>query len=582
MTYRYSLLSLVLLSLPVGSLAQLAELDWVRSAGGAGYDVSWKVAPDGAGGLYVTGQFAGEADFDGDGLADVVSVGPGDVFVARYDAAGDLVWVRRAGGSGFDTGWAIASDSTGGAYVTGDFDGRADFDGDGLADVVSVGPGDVFVARYDAAGDLVWVRRAGGAEVEQARGIASDGTGVYVTGDFEASADFDDDGMPDVTVAADAFSDLFVVRYDTAGDLAWVRSAGEPPGYPFLNYDLGWGLAPDGEGGVYVTGQFGGVVDFDADGVPEIVNSGGGDLFVARYDAAGSFLWARSAQGRGPDFGFGIAADDAGGVYVTGEFLGDVDFDGDGTADVASAGLWDLFVARYDAAGSLVWVKSAGGGGSDTGYGAAADGAGGVYVTGDFKGAVDFDGDGTADATSAGGYDLFVARYDAAGDLAWVKSAGSVEGGDSDASRGVTTDGAGGVYIAGWLGGDADFDGDGAADVQNAGDYDAFVAKYRDPAGPPTQLDPLQVPAPVALMQASPNPFRSRTTLRFSTAETAPVRLALYDLMGREVRLLYEGSLPAGQVRSVQVPAQNLPAGVYFARLAGSGSSVVQRLVVVR
>ena len=143
--------------------------------------------------------------------------------------------------------------------------------------------------------------------------------------------------------------------------------------------------------------------------------------------------------------GFGIAVDGSGGVFVTGELRGTADFDpGPGTTTLTSNGDRDLFVARYAAStGSFDWAFGVGGSSDDEGNGIAVDGAGSVFVTGDFDDTVDFDpGPGTTTLTSNGDGDIFVARYDAAtGSLDWVSGAGSTQG---DNAEGIALDGAGG------------------------------------------------------------------------------------------------------------------------------------------
>ncbi|MDT9191286.1 MAG: SBBP repeat-containing protein, partial [Limnospira sp. PMC 894.15] len=102
------------------------------------------------------------------------------------------------------------------------------------------------------------------------------------------------------------------------------------------------------------------------------------------------------------DSGSGIAVDDAGNVYATGGFDGSIDINGDGTADLVSAGGTDAYIAKFNRDGALVWAQSIGGRSSDSGSGIAVDDAGNVYATGGFDGSIDINGDGTADLVSAG------------------------------------------------------------------------------------------------------------------------------------------------------------------------------------
>ena len=481
---RYFLCALLaaLVLLIVCPLQGHAQADWVRSAGGTDSDFGVGVAVDDAGNTYVTGTFEGSADFDGDGTADVTGAGGStDLFVAKYDAAGTLAWVLSAGGTGFDQSTGISVDGDGNVYVTGTFEGSADFNGNGAPDVTTAGGGDIFVAKYTAAGALAWVLGAGGSSSDEGGSIAVDDAGnAYVTGSFNLSADFDEDGTADVTTAGGG--DIFVAKYDAAGALAWVKSAGGSM------FDGGRGIAVDDAGNTYVTGNFRGSADFDGDGTDDVTSAGSGDIFVAKYDVTGALMRVQRAGGANSITSNGIAVDGSGDSYITGNFRGTADFDEDGSGDITSVdtqGGGDMFVAKYDAAGALAWARNAGSTSSDVGHGIAVDGAGDTYVTGDFNLSADFDGDGSADVTTAGSGDIFVAKYDAGGSLIDVDRAG---GTNSDGGAGIAADDAGNTYVTGFFNDSADFDEDGTDDVTGPGGFgDIFVARY-DASALPVEL----------------------------------------------------------------------------------------------
>src|SRR5439155_18267325 len=145
--------------------------------------------------------------------------------------------------------------------------------------------------------------------------------------------------------------------------------------------------------------------------------AGGFDIFVAKYSAAGSHLWSKRLGGTGDDFAFSLAVDGSGNVVVAGYFPGVVNFGG---GPLTSAGLNDLFVAKYTADGSYVWAKRLGGAANDRGAVVAVDGSGNVLMSGFYEGTVDFGG---GPMTSyAGGDNVFVAKYSAAtGAYLWSK-----------------------------------------------------------------------------------------------------------------------------------------------------------------
>jgi acyl-CoA thioesterase FadM len=206
-----------------------------------------------------------------------------------------------------------------------------------------------------------WTRQLGTSGWDMGYGIAVDGSGnVYVTGETEGGLD----GNPSA-----GGNDIFVVKYDSAGVKQWVRQLGTG------GWDVGYGIAVDGSGNVYVTGETEGGLD----GNP---SAGGNDIFVVKYDSAGVKQWVRQLGTGGWDVGYGIAVDGSGNVYVTGWTEGGLDGN-------PSAGLTDIFVVKYDSAGVKQWVRQLGTSGWDVGYGIAVDGSGNVYVTGETAGGLD-------------------------------------------------------------------------------------------------------------------------------------------------------------------------------------------------
>src|SRR5262249_47886409 len=171
-------------------------------------------------------------------------------------------------------------------------------------------------------------------------------------------------------------TDMFISKLDSnRGDFVWARSLGGS----FI--DNGTGIAVDGQGNVYTTGNFSDTVDFDPG--PGTFNLTGvvpsNDIFVSKLDPSGNFLWSGSTGGFCNDVDLGIAADGSGNVYTTGFFSDTADFDpGPGTFNLtsASAGIDDVFVSKLDPSGNFVWARSLGGSGIDDGTGLAVDGQG--------------------------------------------------------------------------------------------------------------------------------------------------------------------------------------------------------------
>ena len=227
---------------------------------------------------------------------------------------------------------------------------------------------------------------------------------------------------------------------------AWTRQLGTS------SFDENSGVSSDGLGSVYISGW--------TDGSFDGTNAGERDAFVAKYNASGTLEWTRQLGTSDLDGSLGVSADGVSSVYMSGTTWGNLE----GT----NVGRSDAFLSKYDTNGNLQWTRQFGTGAFDYSSGVSSDGLGSVYVTGVTEGRLD--------GTRAGVRDVFVAKYDASGTLQWTRQFGTS---GNDASGGVSADGLGSVYISGTT--------DGSLKGQNAGDFDAFVAKFRIDF--PTDLD---------------------------------------------------------------------------------------------
>lgn len=253
--------------------------------------------------IVITGYFADVAIFDTEKLK---SAGQRDIFIARYDGSGSLVWIEQAGGASNDEAYAIAADSLGNSIVVGRFTGTANFGLQHTLTSTSSDQSDIFIAKYDANGDTCWAVKAGGTGNDEAYGIATDSNGnVYVTGRV---------------FNGNSFFDVFIAKYSSAGQVQWETSAGGS------EYDEGTGITIDGSDNIVVTGRFTGTAIFGPGetNVTELTSAGGNDydVFVAKFNPSdGSLIWAKSAGGLGDDAGQGIALQEDK-IIVVGQFQG--------------------------------------------------------------------------------------------------------------------------------------------------------------------------------------------------------------------------------------------------------------------
>ena len=291
-----------------------------------------------------------------------------------------ITWIRQFGGltSSYDYVRSISVDASG-VYVGGDTTGT-------LSGETNVGGADAFLKKYDTTGNVTWTRQFGTILDDHLFAVVADTSGVYVAGDTLGT-------FPGQVAAGR--TDVFLLKYDTNGNVLWTRQFGSP------NYDFALAAGTDASG-VYVAGTTSGVL-------PGEINAGGDDAFLEKYDGSGNLLWTRQFGTASWDYARGVATD-ATGVYVAGNTLGV--FSGQ-----TNAGGVDTFLRKYAADGTYLWTREFGTAAHDVPSSIATD-ASGVYLIGATGGT--FPGE-----TRAGGYDVFLRKYDVDGNPQWTREFGT-------------------------------------------------------------------------------------------------------------------------------------------------------------
>ena len=462
------------------------NLIWAKSAGGTGSDGANCITALADNSSVAVGSFSNSATF-GQGEANQTvlnSAGGADIFIARYFPDGTLRWAKSAGGTNSDWANGIAALSNGSMVVTGPFGfataGTAVF-GQGEANetvLTSAGGPDIFIARYNPDGTLAWAKRAGGTNKEMGCAVAAPGdNSIVVIGYFEGSATFGESEPNETVLSSAGDLDVFIARYNLDGTLEWAKSAGG------VNADVGVGIIALSDDSTVLTGYFSGSATFGQGDPGETVldSAGSNDMFVARYNADGTLLWAKCAGGTDPDSGHGVSVLSDDSTVVTGSFASSATF---GKSEpnqtvLSSAGDYDMFIARYNPDGTLAWAKGAGSTDYDNGMAITALWDNSIAVAGLLTGAATF-GQGEPNETvltSAGNEDIFVARYDSNGIFAWAKRAGGTA---SDWAEAIAAQSNFSVVVTGWFKGSATF-GQGETDeteLNSAGDYDIFIASF--------------------------------------------------------------------------------------------------------
>jgi len=301
---------------------------------------------------------------------------------------------------------------------------------------------------------------------------------IYITGQFQGSVDFNPGGTAVIKTTVASNGCAFVAKYNSSGILTWVNlmeSTYTSDGKKVLVDAL--------TGNVYITGTFEYTLDLTPPASTNTLAANFSDMFIAKYSAAGNFIWAKGIGGAGSMVTpYGADLSSTGDVYISGNFDYPADFDASAnTNSLTSNGSFDVFLVKYDATGSYQWAYNFGGSNGDAGLGVAVDASNNVYMTGQFQDGPSFDPAAPSNTiTSIGEEDIFIAKYSPSGNYIWAKGFGGTV---KDIGYSIKIDAASNIVVSGILQSvNADFDPSAAATYTlskiGLGTNDFFITKF--------------------------------------------------------------------------------------------------------
>jgi len=398
------------------------------NAGGGGYyDAVNSVAIDASGNIYIAGGIESKSLT----LGSVILKKPTKLyncnFLAKFDANGNALWAIS------DTIGYINSlvlDASQNIYVAGRLNDR------------------VYIAKYNTNGNKLWSKSPGGDDTkatDAATKIVLDGLGnIYVTGLFKSKITFDS-----TILLNERSTEIFLVKYDNNGNLIWAIRPffSKKGGLDGLNYLHS--IAVDNSGNVLATGVF--YSNTIAFGSTILTNNttglmNGATIFLAKYDAKGNVIWAKSAGGKKSDFPYSVAVDASENVYIAGSFKSDIiNIDSTTlTKGNKNPGHGNAFIAKYDKNGNVLWAKGVEGDLNDKEKSIIVDISVNIFMTGLFSSKNLSFGSTTLTNTKSNVFDAFLAKYDGNGNVLWAKNTGGVS---NDVAETISLNASGNPYL---------------------------------------------------------------------------------------------------------------------------------------
>lgn len=535
------------------------NFEWAKKDGGISTrDMVKKTIFDNQGNMYAVGTFGGlNGGTTQIGNFMLTSFGRTDMFLAKYNHRGNLIWVKQAGSIQYEYVYGLELDNSGNIYVSGIFGSSLNPQtysmSFGNLTVNGFGGADLFIAKYDSSGNVISAESFGSPSDDQLNGMSKDSNGnFYFAGGYKNTISF---GNFTLTNNSGIFNS-FIIKINSQGNCLWAKNSSG------TQTNIATDICSDASGNLVVCGFYYGTLTF---GNITRQSNGENDIYAVRYDPDGNPGWLYTAGGVFYDYGLKVDIDFNGNVILSGSFESVVDFGNDFV--LQSSGGDDTYICKLNSGGIIQWAKQVspvvikGFTGSLSPSDAIADSQGNYYLTGHFVSAIVIESD-TMYRSPAGLCDIYILKYSSRGEVLLKKQifSGGTDVAAYSFANSLSYDFENNIYLSGYFSGRSDFDNiilDASGDSQ-----DLFIAKISSPLNS-VKNNFNFVPGKFLLDQNYPNPFNPVTSIRYSVSSNVNVKLAVYDATGREISILKNEFHHPGTY-TISFAGKNLPSGVYF------------------
>ena len=298
------------------------------------------------------------------------------------------------------------TDNSNNLYITGFFHNYGfSFEGDTL---INSGDDDIYLVKYDENGSISWVKSYGNSGRERPTDMAIDINGnIYLVGHFNSNTiQFDS-----YTLTTNGGDDIFLIKIDPTGNVLWAKN------YGTAGYEAAYSVSTDDVGNVYFIGHYNdNPITIDT---ISLSNQGGYDVVFAKLNPSGDVIWAKNISSSTTEVGRSIIIDSLNNIYITGYYTASsISVDGITLTNNGTSN--EMYIAKFNSDGDVLWAKSAGGTDMESGYKVTIGESGNVYVNGmirsnevDFGGVVLYNTSGTEKD--------FIVKYNSTGQALWGK-----------------------------------------------------------------------------------------------------------------------------------------------------------------
>ena len=527
---------------------QVQDWKWAKSASGNNSDQASAVTSDSWGNTIVAGSFTSDSIVFGSIVLHNRVPENADIFIAKYDADGNLLWAKSFGGIDNDKAYSLISDDSGNTYMAANFYSQS-IQVDTFNFVNAGNVGDILLVKFDSLGIVKWAKREGGPGLEIPYTIQVDKSGnIIVAGRFSSQSV----SFGEFTLKQAGSMDVFVVKYNSDGNVLWAK------GFGGTSNDEAYSLDTDDAGNIYVAGYFNSNISF---GNYALKTSGQADGFLTKLSPEGDVLWAENTGGNNGDYITGIKVDQSGNICISGYFMSNsIQIGVTSLTNFYTQGIENSFLAGFDTDGVPEWALSVDGMSKLTGVAVSGQN---IFACGSFKDDTLHFGSSVLNLMGRG--DFFVLNCDISGNPKWALK--QTMGGESNESaNSISADKSGNISIAGYFDSKPLTFGETQLNTTRTG-FDMFVAKLGN--------NSVSIVKNITtdIINVFPNPCNGRFTIQ-GNIELSEVNL--YSSMGK---LVFSQSDFQNRVQN-NFNLSSLPAGMYLLKLKDGNNRVNRKLII--
>jgi len=356
-------------------------------------------------------------------------MGIADVFVAKFDNMGNILWGTYYGGTSYDYALGVACDTDNNIFITGYTGSSSKIATPGShKDTIVGGSIYVYLAKFNSNGIINWGTYYGSGNGNNfGRDITTDSKGnIILTGSLNSfSNSINDTGFATPGSYQDTFYAVvcsFLSKFSNDGKLLWGTFFGIGNSVDTgVEGSYAMACTTDRYDNIIITGgvTYNGIVT--TPGCYQPTNNGEVECFLAKFDESGGLLWSTYYGGTGGEGGQSIICDSDSNIYITGFTLSTTGIATPGAYQTTyGGGQYDAFLASFDQFGAMRWATYYGGTGDDECYGVVYDNLGFIYIAGQTNSDSLIATPGSYQDSSAGQEDAFLAKFNTSGSLIWA------------------------------------------------------------------------------------------------------------------------------------------------------------------